>query len=130
MYIIYDNNNHELITNKDELFGYITNYIEEYDCINTFNVDVEEPANKPKCKKSPEYNIWTKSDEAKKYRKDIQSKRNPNTKEIALSSKEQALINRLGFNNHGSEIVSKRIEENLPSGFLGINVGPNKETKN
>ena len=24
----------------------------------------------------------------------------------------------------------KRIEENLPSGFLGINVGPNKETKN
>jgi len=44
--------------------------------------------------------------------------------------KDQALINRLGFNNHGSEIVSKRISENLPSGFLGINVGPNKETKN
>ena len=43
--------------------------------------------------------------------------------------KDQAMINRLGFNNHGSEIVSKRISENLPSGFLGINVGPNKETK-
>ena len=43
--------------------------------------------------------------------------------------KDQALINRLGFNNHGSEIVSKRISENLPSGYLGINVGPNKETK-
>tara|TARA_B100001248_G_scaffold167204_1_gene126513 strand:- start:12057 stop:13103 length:1047 start_codon:yes stop_codon:yes gene_type:complete len=43
--------------------------------------------------------------------------------------KDQALINRLGFNNHGSEIVSRRISENLPSGFLGINVGPNKETK-
>ena len=44
--------------------------------------------------------------------------------------KDQALINRLGFNNHGSEIVSKRIAENLPIGFLGINVGPNKDTKN
>ena len=43
--------------------------------------------------------------------------------------KDQALINRLGFNNHGSEIVSKRISENLPSGFLGINIGPNKDTK-
>ena len=43
--------------------------------------------------------------------------------------KDQALINRLGFNNHGSEIVSKRIAENLPNGFLGIYVGPNKDTK-
>ena len=43
--------------------------------------------------------------------------------------KDKALINRLGFNNHGSEIVSKRISENLPSGFLGINIGPNKDTK-
>ena len=43
--------------------------------------------------------------------------------------KDQALINRLGFNNHGSEIVLKRISENLPSGFLGINIGPNKDTK-
>ena len=44
--------------------------------------------------------------------------------------KDQALINRLGFNNHGLEIVSRRISDNLPSGFLGINVGPNKDTKN
>ena len=44
--------------------------------------------------------------------------------------KDRALINRLGFNNHGSEIVSKRISDNLPSGFLGINIGPNKDTKN
>jgi len=44
--------------------------------------------------------------------------------------KDQALINRLGFNNHGSEIVSKRISENFPNGFLGINIGPNKDTKN
>ena len=44
--------------------------------------------------------------------------------------KDRALINRLGFNNHGSEIVFKRISDNLPSGFLGINIGPNKDTKN
>ena len=43
--------------------------------------------------------------------------------------KDQALINRLGFNNHGSEVVSRRILENPPMGFLGINVGPNKDTK-
>ena len=44
--------------------------------------------------------------------------------------KDQALINRLGFNNHGSEAISKRISNDLPRGFLGINIGPNKETKN
>ena len=44
--------------------------------------------------------------------------------------KDEALINRLGFNNHGSESVSKRISNNHPNGFLGINIGPNKETKN
>ena len=43
---------------------------------------------------------------------------------------DQALINRLGFNNHGSEIVSRRLSDNLPSGYLGINIGPNKDTKN
>ena len=44
--------------------------------------------------------------------------------------KDEALINRLGFNNDGSEIISNRISDNLPSGFLGINIGPNKDTKN
>ena len=44
--------------------------------------------------------------------------------------KDEALINRLGFNNHGCEIVSERIQRNLPNGFLGINIGPNKDTKN
>ena len=44
--------------------------------------------------------------------------------------KDQALINRLGFNNHGSDVVSKRISNDHPTGFLGINIGPNKETKN
>ena len=54
---------------------------------------------------------------------------NPKPRVFRLE-KDQALINRLGFNNDGSEIVNKRIAENLPSGFLGINVGPNKDTKN
>jgi|TARA_B110000967_G_scaffold123633_1_gene126249 dihydroorotate dehydrogenase len=43
---------------------------------------------------------------------------------------DQALINRLGFNNLGSENVSSRIRANSPNGLLGINVGPNKDTKN
>ena len=44
--------------------------------------------------------------------------------------KDEALINRLGFNNHGSEIVAQRICENKPQGILGINIGPNKESRN
>jgi len=42
--------------------------------------------------------------------------------------KDRALINRLGFNNDGSEIIKKRIESNVPKGLLGINIGPNKDT--
>ena len=53
---------------------------------------------------------------------------NPKPRVFRLE-KDKALINRLGFNNHGSEIISKRISDNLPSGFLGINIGPNKDTK-
>ncbi len=44
--------------------------------------------------------------------------------------KDQALINRLGFNNDGSDAVKKRIEHNVPDGLLGINIGPNKDTDN
>ena len=43
---------------------------------------------------------------------------------------DEALINRLGFNNCGVDIAASRIRANLPSGFFGINIGPNKETKN
>ena len=43
---------------------------------------------------------------------------------------DQALINRLGFNNLGSENVSSRVRSNLPEGLLGINIGPNKDTNN
>ena len=54
---------------------------------------------------------------------------NPKPRVFRLE-KDYALINRLGFNNHGSETVSRRISNNLPDGFLGINIGPNKESKN
>ena len=43
---------------------------------------------------------------------------------------DEALINRLGFNNHGAENISKRIKMNPKTGLLGINIGPNKDTKN
>jgi dihydroorotate dehydrogenase len=39
---------------------------------------------------------------------------------------DEALINRLGFNNHGAEIVKDRIKRNKKLGLLGINIGPNK----
>ena len=41
---------------------------------------------------------------------------------------DQALINRLGFNNLGGENISSRIRANIPRGLLGINIGPNKDT--
>tara|TARA_B100000945_G_scaffold61461_1_gene45743 strand:- start:1268 stop:2308 length:1041 start_codon:yes stop_codon:yes gene_type:complete len=43
---------------------------------------------------------------------------------------DKALINRLGFNNSGSEKISSRIINNAPKGLLGINIGPNKNSKN
>ena len=43
--------------------------------------------------------------------------------------KDQALINRLGFNNLGAENISTRIRNNLSNGLLGVNIGPNKDSK-
>ncbi len=43
---------------------------------------------------------------------------------------DQALINRLGFNNLGVENVSSRISMNKPKGLIGVNLGPNKDTDN
>jgi len=43
--------------------------------------------------------------------------------------KDKAMINRLGFNNDGIEIILDRLAQNLPDGFLGINIGPNKDTE-
>ena len=42
---------------------------------------------------------------------------------------DKALINRLGFNNSGSENVLSRIAKNKPKGLLGINIGPNKDSE-
>ena len=42
---------------------------------------------------------------------------------------DQALINRLGFNNDGMEAIKSRIISHKKKGILGINIGPNKETK-
>jgi dihydroorotate dehydrogenase len=42
---------------------------------------------------------------------------------------DQALINRLGFNNLGAENICSRIRSNLSNGLLGINIGPNKDSK-
>ena len=54
---------------------------------------------------------------------------NPKPRVFRLE-KDRALINRLGFNNDGLELVKERIIKNSPNGFLGINIGPNKDTKN
>ena len=41
---------------------------------------------------------------------------------------DEALINRLGFNNLGSKNVLDRIKSNKQAGLLGINIGPNKDS--
>ena len=41
---------------------------------------------------------------------------------------DEALINRLGFNNHGAKNIVNRIKSNQQIGLLGINIGPNKDT--
>ncbi len=43
---------------------------------------------------------------------------------------DEALINRLGFNNLGAKNVVDRIKQNNPIGLLGVNIGPNKDTTN
>ena len=52
---------------------------------------------------------------------------NPKPRVFRLAE-DEALINRLGFNNHGAEIVKDRIKRNKKLGLLGINIGPNKDT--
>ena len=54
---------------------------------------------------------------------------NPKPRVFRLEE-DEALINRLGFNNVGSEKASMNINKNTPKGLLGINIGPNKDTKN
>ncbi|MDP3267542.1 MAG: quinone-dependent dihydroorotate dehydrogenase [Legionella sp.] len=41
---------------------------------------------------------------------------------------EQAIINRMGFNNHGVDVLLKNVEKAQYKGILGINIGKNKDT--
>ena len=54
---------------------------------------------------------------------------NPKPRMFRLE-KDRAIINRLGFNNVGSEIIINRIKNNPAEGILGINIGPNSDSKN
>ena len=54
---------------------------------------------------------------------------NPKPRVFRLEE-DEALINRLGFNNSGADMISSRIKSNSPKGLFGINIGPNKDTKN
>jgi len=53
---------------------------------------------------------------------------NPKPRVFRLEE-DQALINRLGFNNDGIEIIKNRIKSEGKEGILGINIGPNKDSK-
>ena len=52
---------------------------------------------------------------------------NPKPRVFRLED-DEALINRLGFNNDGIEEIKARIKSNKKKGLLGINIGPNKDT--
>ena len=54
---------------------------------------------------------------------------NPKPRVFRLEE-DEALINRLGFNSLGADVVSSRIRSTPPNGLFGINIGPNKDTKN
>ena len=54
---------------------------------------------------------------------------NPKPRVFRLEE-DEALINRLGFNNSGADDISLRIKKQLPNCFFGINIGPNKDTDN
>ena len=54
---------------------------------------------------------------------------NPKPRVFRLEN-DGALINRLGFNNDGMELIKSRINSEGKKGILGINIGPNKDTKN
>ena len=53
---------------------------------------------------------------------------NPKPRIFRLEA-DQALINRLGFNNDGMKVIKDRIISDKKKGILGVNIGPNKETK-
>jgi dihydroorotate dehydrogenase len=42
----------------------------------------------------------------------------------------EAIINRMGFNNHGVDYLVERVQQSKYQGVLGINIGKNKDTPN
>lgn len=52
---------------------------------------------------------------------------NPKPRLFRLTQQE-AIINRMGFNNHGIEYVTRKLEQTKYTGILGINIGKNKDT--
>jgi dihydroorotate dehydrogenase len=54
---------------------------------------------------------------------------NPKPRMFRLPDK-QAVINRLGFNNAGVDVLVKNVERARRNGILGINIGKNKDTPN
>ena len=59
----------------------------------------------------------------------LQQYGNPKPRVFRLEE-DEALINRLGFNNSGAENIVHRIKSNKQIGLLGINIGPNKDSEN
>jgi dihydroorotate dehydrogenase len=54
---------------------------------------------------------------------------NPKPRMFRLTEQE-AIINRLGFNNLGVDVLVKNVERSKREGILGINIGKNKDTPN
>ncbi|MGQ0541357.1 MAG: quinone-dependent dihydroorotate dehydrogenase [Blastocatellia bacterium] len=45
-------------------------------------------------------------------------------------NEDQALINRLGFNNHGAEVIAQRLAKIKKRCIVGVNIGKNKDVPN
>ena len=54
---------------------------------------------------------------------------NPKPRLFRLSQ-DQAIINRMGFNNKGVDYLVKQVKNSTYTGVLGINIGKNKDTDN
>lgn len=52
---------------------------------------------------------------------------NPRPRLFRLA-KDQAIINRMGFNNHGVDVLIQNIQKSRYQGILGINIGKNSDT--
>jgi dihydroorotate dehydrogenase len=52
---------------------------------------------------------------------------NPRPRIFRLPS-DQAVINRMGFNNEGFEAAAERLERRPPGGIVGVNVGANRDS--